>query len=129
MSELTFTLGFCFGAVICGFIVAMWCEIKLRKEITKVIERKIRAELEKEKEIDFRKRKRMIELEVKGFSEKEIDMIVNYGYTEEEVIKIRDSCGKIKPSKQPPIRIGKVESFESVGGDKISDSVVQRVKN
>lgn len=85
---------------------------------------------EDREQTEVEKNKKHVELEIKGFIEKEIDAILNYGYTEQQIMEMRDSGKRMDTSELTPqptsIHIEKVESLESISGSKISDSVVNR---
>ena len=83
----------------------------------------------------------MKELEIKGFSEKEIDLIINSEYSEDQIYEMRDAYKKKLPQKQaqpvqqPPqpqsdinINIGKIgdDTISKTTNTTVKDSIVQR---
>jgi hypothetical protein len=103
-------------------------------KVTKIREQQKQTEEEYRKR-EFEKNKRKIELEIKGFTEKEIDAILNYGYNEQQIKEMRDPNKKIETTnlipQQSTIHIEKIESLEkleSIVGNKIDirDSLVQK---
>jgi hypothetical protein len=100
--------------------------------------RTIRTQQSGSTEVDKARRMRINELSVKGFNDKEIDLIINFGYSEEQIIKMRDVHKKPIPQQENSsteknqqyinVNIGKIvkDSNQKTPNIIIKDSVIQR---